>query len=179
MAKVHTNVKSALTRLALLFGASLMLWMSSGAGVALAGKTTTQPTNAAQNQYIEKVPTIHGTKHSAKRHKSTSATTTTRGASETATTHAGEKTTATVVGTHRRTKHRTTKHRKVTKPAKKPAASHRAPAVSSKDHAATGRLTAAVTNGSGGGISVWLLVVLILVLVSGSAAGILRYRRNH
>lgn len=156
-----------------------MLWMSPGAGVALAHKTTTQPTNPAQYQYTEKLPTVHGTKHTAGRHKSTGTTTTSGGV--TPTRHVGNKTTAKGVGaTHHRRKHRRTRHhRKINTHAKpKPSASQRAHTLSPKGHGATGRLTAAVTTGSGGGISTWLLVILILVLVSGSAAGILRYRRN-
>jgi hypothetical protein len=39
------------------------------------------------------------------------------------------------------------------------------------------QLTAAVT-GSSGGMGVWLVVILGLVLVAGSAVGILRYRRS-
>jgi hypothetical protein len=149
--------------------------MSSGAGVALARKTTTQPTNPGQYQYVEKVTTIHGKKHTGKRHTSTSATkkTTSTGAGETSGTHA--------VGTaHHRAKSRKGKHHRIRKRVtSKPAASQRAHALSPKSSDGSGRLAAAVTTGSGGGISTWLLVVLILVLVSGSVAGILRYRRSH
>jgi hypothetical protein len=128
------------------------------------------------------VTTIHGTKHTGKRRTSTSATkTTSTGAGETPSTHTGGTTKSTTAGAvHHRAKSRKGKHRRIRKRVKsKPAASQRAHALSPKSNDGSGRLAAAVTTGSGGGISTWLLVILILVLVSGSVAGILRYRRSH
>lgn len=162
------RVKSALTRLTMLCGVSLILCMSSGAGVALAGKCV------ACNQYIENVPTLHG-KHHGKRHQST-----TTSPSSTVPTVSGRhshKHRTSTAGHHHR--HKVLKHRhhrvkKSTKP--KSSAGRGSHAIG---QGATGRPAAAVTSGSGGGISPWLIVIVILVLVGGSAAGILRYRRSH
>jgi hypothetical protein len=153
-----------------------MLCVSSVPGVALAAKPRSQPTNPAQNQYVEVVPKLNGSKHTpgpAKQHKSTGTTTkpsasstTSAGASETPSTPSDQGT------THDNTKSRKTKVKPVS------TARRGAHVLSSKPAHGTTRLTAAAAAGSGGGMGVWLLVVLILVLVTGSAAGIRRYRRS-
>lgn len=192
-AKVGPTVKAALTRLTILFAASLILCVSSAPGVALAAKTKHhrhhRPTNAAQNQYLEKVPpTISGRKHTrgaTKRHGSTGTTrtgpSTTRstGAGTTPSKHVHKDGTATV-GHHHKTKSRKTKHHRIKRSRTSTAAQTRLADERSSQHRTHGTagLNTAAATGSGGGVSVWLLVILALVLVSASAAGILRYRRN-
>lgn len=151
-----------------------MLLMSSGASSALAHKTKKQPTNNAQSQYTEVVPpTISGRKHHG-RHTSGAGRTT--GTGQTSTTHKHTKASS---SHHHKNRGRKGKHHTTRKHVKhNSAVGNHTGALASKSGHTTGRLTAAVTSSSGGGISVWLLVILILVLVSGSVAGVLRYRRS-
>lgn len=164
-----------------------MLCVWSGAGLALAG----QPTNPAQNQYIEVVPTVHHPKHHSgarTRHRSTTATkstgstTTSTGAGVTPT-HVDRQPPSTGRSTvhHRTTRphHKVTRHRMKKRASAKLTSGRRAHLLSSKPTHGAARLTMAAATGSGGGMGIWLLVILLLVLVTGSTAGVLRYRRNH
>lgn len=179
-------MRRVLTRLTMLLGASLMLCVSSGSGVALAGSPP------ARWQYQEIIPGIHHPKRSsgaAKRHTSTTkshTSTTSTTAVETPSPPVNEEPTTTVSSpTRHRTarKHHRLRHRHTNKSVKrhvtpKPPTMRRTHVLSARpSHGATG-LTAAAATGSGGGSGVWLLVILIVVLVSGSAAGILRYRHT-
>jgi hypothetical protein len=159
-----------------------MLFASSGSGVALAGSGCSQATNPAQCQYTESVPIIrhHKRPGAGRHHTATNPATTSPGSGKTKSTPTG--------GT--RPRHRATagrhRHHRLHHHGK----SHQTPVQhgstagrkghaigSDPTHAATGVPTAAAT-GSGGGMSIWLPVILALVLVGGSAAGILRYRHN-
>jgi cobalamin biosynthesis Mg chelatase CobN len=145
----------------------------SAPGVALAGNSPTR------DQYIESLPKLHPSKHtssSAKSKDTTKTKSTTSTTPSEASTPPVDKDTTTTVARHHRTKRRKTTHHKAKKPGKpkvrpKSTANRRAHDVSFKTHTAT-------VTGSGGGISVWLLVILGLVLVGGSAAGIFRYRHS-
>jgi len=178
------TVRSALTRLAILFGVSLMLFVSSESGVALAGNGCNHATNPAQCQYTEVVTIIRHRKHSGGTTHRNTATNPTRptnspGSSETTSTRAQTTSTVrTIKGRHRR--HKPHGHRKSHKP---PVQHGSTPgrgghALASKPTQGVTGLNTAAATGSGGGMGIWLPVILALVLVGGSAAGILRYRHN-
>ena len=155
----------------MLLGASLMLCVSSGAGVALAGN----PTNPASGQYTEVVPpSLH---HGGTKRRTSTNTTSTTPTAQTPSTQVVPTTTG-ASNTITKPHHRATKprHKKSGKP--RQALSRGARILPRPNHGAA-RLTVAAATGSGGGMGVWLLVILILVLVTGSAFGILRYRRSH
>ena len=169
-------MRSALTRLTLLFGVCTVLCLASGPGLALAGNDCNQSNNPVACQYYEGggQPTLP--KHKPAKHTRTQTTT----PGGTATTQAGQKLPA--AGTRGTSTRRHHKHKDRRKSGKHPvrqgsAGARRGHNSSGQPHSAT-KLTAAVVNGSSGGMGVWLLVILILVLLSGSAVGILRYRRN-
>lgn len=180
-------MKSALTRLPLLLGASLALCVWSGGGLALAAKHKRQPThttakhrrdptNPAQYQYVETVPTITG--HKGRKPKpSTTPTTPSTPSSGPRTGSGGATTPGVTTPRHHRRAHRGTKK---SRPSKTMTDLHRATHLrgSKRGRSATG-LTVAAATGSGGGLGVWLLVILILVLLTGSVVGIIRYRRTH
>jgi cobalamin biosynthesis Mg chelatase CobN len=158
-----------------------LVCVASGPGVALAACP-------ACEQYVVNYPTVRHKKHTT-RHRSKGAVkpgTTTTATTETSSTPAYDQPPATgvsAVHTSTRRHHKNTsrgaKKPHKSKPRHKPASSRRAHALTSKRTHGAARLTVAAATGSGGGIGVWLLVILGLVLVSGSTAGILRYRRTH